>query len=274
MNRDRPAKVAASIRGKLLNIIRQSGQDPNILWSRYAFERLLYRLSVSPFADDFVLKGAMLFAAWSGEPHRPTFDLDLLGYGEDSAERMADIFRQLCHIEAPDDGLAFDANSIRVTPIREDLEYKGQRVNLIAYLLKARIPIQVDIGFGDIVTPQAQSIDYPTLLELPSPRIRACPRETVVAEKVHAMVSLGMINSRMKDFYDLYVISTKFAFEGPLLVEALKATFTRRRTPIPSSVPLALTDEFGRDATKNIQWSAFVRKGNIDSKVPVFLDVL
>jgi hypothetical protein len=274
MNRDRTANVAASIRGKLLNIIRQSGEPPNILWSRYACERLLYRLSISPFASDFVLKGAMLFAAWSGEAHRPTVDLDLLGYGEDSAERMEDVFRQVCRIDFHGDGLAFDADSIRVTPIREELEYKGQRVNLVAYLLKARIPVQVDIGFGDVVTPQAQMIDYPTMLQLPSPRICAYPRETVVAEKFQAMVGLGMLNSRMKDFYDLYMLSARFAFHGPLLAGAIKATFTRRRTQIPFSVPLALTNEFGNDATKNTQWKAFVRKGNIGSTAPGFLDVL
>ena len=274
MTREKHANVPASVRQKLLNIIRKTGDDPNLVWSRYATERLLYRLSISEFAGEFVLKGAMLFTVWSGEPHRPTVDLDLLGHGNDSGERIANVFRQICRMDVKDDGLVFDADNIRVSSIREDLEYHGQRVNLVAHLGKARIPIQVDIGFGDVITPKAEDIEYPTLLELPAPRIRAYPRETVVAEKLHAMVVLGIANSRMKDFYDLHMLASRFAFDGAILARAVKATFKRRKTPVPSVMPLALTEEFGHDVAKNVQWNAFIRKGSLKHKALDLMEVV
>jgi len=195
--------IAASIRQRLLNIIRETGDDPNLVWTRYAVERLLYRLSVSEYDEEFILKGAMLFMAWTGQAHRPTADVDFLGFGKDSSERITKIFQILCDMDVEPDGLNFDSETIKVGPIREDQEYQGKRVNLTAFLERARIPLQIDIGFGDVVTPNAEKIDYPTILKLPAPIIRAYTRETVVAEKFHAMVVLGIANSRMKDFYDL-----------------------------------------------------------------------
>ena len=268
MTQKKLTDVAASIRQRLLNKASQAGGDPHLIWSRYAAERLLYRLGASEFAKEFVLKGAALFTAWSPDPHRPTMDLDLLGHGEDSNERMAAIFRKLCDMEVPGDGLRFDADSIRVGPIREGLDYQGRRVVLVAYLDRMRMPIQVDIGFGDVVTPRAQWIDYPTLLDLPAPHIRACTQATVIAEKFHAMVVLGMANSRMKDFYDIHALATRFEFDGALLVQAVKATFKRRKTPVPDAIPLALSDTFAQDVAKNVQWEAFVRKGNLGTKAP------
>lgn len=252
--------LVASIRQRLLNTAARTGDDANQVWSRYAVERLLYRLSISEFSREFVLKGASLFAVWTGEPYRPTLDLDLLAYGEDSEERIVAIFRQLCAVEVEVDGIRFDAQNIRIETIRENAEYKGRRVHLVAFLGKAIIPVQVDIGFGDVVTPAPVVVNFPTLLDLPAPRIQACPRPTVVAEKLHAMVVLGMANSRMKDFYDLYTLAERFPFDGQLLVNAVKATFKRRNTDIPLEPPIALTDEFSRDRTKQAQWKAFVRK--------------
>ncbi len=162
------------------------------------------------------------------------------------------------------DGLAFDAATVKACPIREDQEYPGQRVTLTAFLEKSRIPLQVDVGFGDAVTPKAEKIDYPTILEFPAPSIRACPRETVVAEKFQAMVVLCIANSRMKDFYDLHILARDFSFEGNVLARAIKATFERRKTKIPTDSPLALTDEFALDETKSVQWSAFIRKGSLE----------
>jgi hypothetical protein len=201
-------------------------------------------------------------------------DLDLLGHGEDSNERMEDVFRRICRMNVENDGLTFDEGSIRVIPIREEVEYHGRRVNLLAYLGKARIPVQVDIGFGDVVTPKAEMIGYPTLLEMTSPRIQACPQPTVIAEKFHAMVILGIANSRMKDFYDLHTLANRFAFDGAILVKAIKATFRRRKTAVPSEPPIALTDEFGRDHTKNIQWNAFIRKSATNPEAMGFPIVL
>jgi len=274
MTQAQPTNIAASIRQKLLNFANQTGDDPNVIWTRYAIERLLYRLSVSEFKEEFVLKGAALFMVWLNEPHRPTMDLDLLGRGEDSNEHVGDIFRKVCRMDIENDGLNFREESIRVVPIRETMEYHGRRVNLQAYLGKVRIPLQVDIGFGDVVTPKAEMIEYPTLLKLQAPRIRAYPQPTVIAEKLHAMVTLGITNSRMKDFYDLYALASRFAFEGPILMKAIKATFQRRKTDIPSETPLALTEELSRDNTKNIQWNAFIRKSGIEPKGLVFEDVL
>ena len=274
MSKGKPTNVAASIRQKLLNLAGKTGDNPNIIWSRYTIERLLYRLSVSEFSGEFVLKGAVLFTVWSNEPHRPTMDLDLLGYGEDSHERMLNIFQIICRMNEADDGLVFDEKSIRIMPIREEMEYHGRRVNLLAYLGSMRIPVQVDIGFGDVVVPRAEMIEYPTMLELPAPRIRACSQSTVITEKFHAMVTLGIANSRMKDFYDLYVLASRFAFNGAVLVKAVKATFKRRKTPIPAETPIALSEQFGSDGTKNIQWKAFIRKSGIAQKSPEFLQML
>ena len=274
MTRDKPLNVAASVRQRLLNIIRETGDDPNLVWTRYATERLLYRLSVSEYAGDFILKGAMLFIVWTGQLYRPTVDMDFLGYGEDSSERLAGVFRNVCSIDVEPDGMIFDVNTVEVAPIREEQEYQGQRVTLTAFLGKARIPVQVDVGFGDVVTPKAKKISYPTLLDYPTPSILACPRETVVAEKFQTMVMLGIVNNRMKDFYDLYVLARDFSFDGNNLVRAIKATFKRRKTDIPIELPLALTDEFGRDEVKSVQWNALVRKSGLKEGVPEFLELL
>ena len=274
MTKDKPSNIVASVRQRLLNIIRHTGDDPNLVWTRYATERLLYRLSVSEYAGDFILKGAMLFMVWTGQAYRPTVDMDFLGLGEDSSERLAEVFRNVCGIDVEPDGLVFDADTVVATPIREEQEYQGQRVTLTAFLGKARIPVQVDVGFGDVVTPKAKKISYPTLLDFPAPNIRACPRETVVAEKFQSMVMLGIANSRMKDFYDLYVLARDFYFDGNTLVRAIKATFERRKTDIPIEPPLALTDEFGRDEVKSVQWNAFVRKSSLEAGMPEFLELL
>jgi hypothetical protein len=264
MTNGKRLNIAASVRQRLLNRIRETGDDPNLVWSRYATERFLYRLSVSEHAGEFILKGALLFLVWTGRTYRPTVDLDLLGSGDDSSERLAGLFRSVCDLDVEPDGMVFDAGTVVAVPIREGQEYQGQRIMLTAYLGKARIPIQVDVGFGDIITPQAEEVEYPTLLDFPAPRIRACTRETVVAEKFQAMVMLGIANSRMKDFYDVYLLAQKFEFDGDVLCRAFEATFKRRKTDIPTEPPLALTDEFGLDGLKSTQWKAFIRKSSLE----------
>lgn len=247
MSRARPANLAASVRQRLLNLSITQREDPHLTLTRYALERLLYRLAQSQYAGQFILKGAMLFVLWTKSAHRPTRDLDLLGFGEASGERLTAVFQEMCGVVVEPDGLEFDPDSIRVAEIREGQSYQGQRVKLIARLGNANIPAQVDIGFGDVVTPEAQAIDYPTLLNLPAPRIRAYPPETVVAEKLQALVDLGMQNSRMKDFYDLWIIARQFSFEGPTMVAAVRATFERRATTLPKTVPTGLSEEFATD---------------------------
>ena len=228
-------------------------------------ERLLYRLSVSKHRDDFVLKGALLFQLWTSEPYRPTRDLDLLGQGSGSAERYRKIFTELCSQRVEDDGLNLLPDTIRVERIRDEEEYDGVRVLLEARLANARIPLQIDVGFGDVITPGPIELEYPTLLSFPAPKLRAYSKESVVAEKFEAMVKLGMANSRMKDFYDLWVIARQFEFGGPVLSVAINATFERRRTALPSSRPLAFTAEFGEAATKQTQWKAFLRKSGLNA---------
>ncbi len=233
--------------------------------TRYALERLLYRLSQSEHRDVFILKGAMLFQLWSDQPHRPTRDLDLLGRGANSIPRFEQIIREVCRKAVEEDGLAFSAESVRGDVIKEDQEYEGLRFTLECRLENARIPIQIDIGFGDVVTPAASEATYPVLLDFPAPILAVYSRESVVAEKFQAMVMLGMANSRMKDFYDLWILARQFDFQGPLLCKAIRATFEKRRTPVPADVPTALSPEFSRDRSKQVQWRAFVNKSKLDT---------
>jgi hypothetical protein len=266
--------VASSIRQRLLNLAKAQGEDFQRLLVRFANERLLYRLSTSPHASDFVLKGAMLLFAWTERPTRATQDLDLLGRGEVTAARLRSVFRELCDAEAPPDGLVFLPGTVRVSLIREEQEYGGFRVKLEAKLTEARIALQVDVGIGDAVTPRPAFLDYPGLLELPSARIRAYPREAVVAEKFHAMVEYGLENSRMKDFFDLWLLAREFEFDGERLAQAIAATFKRRRSRLPTGTPVAFTPTFASDATKRSQWTAFLKRSRVQAEVPAFEEVL
>ena len=198
---------------------------------------------------------------WSDQPHRPTRDVDFLGFGDSSEASLVAIFRDLCDIPVENDGLTLMAASVQVEVIRDETEYGGMRVRLFGDLAGARVPIQADIGFGDAVTPEAREIEYPTLLGNPAPHLKAYPRETVVAEKYQALVHLGMANSRMKDFYDLWVITRKFDFDGLILSEAIRNTFSRRHTSLPEHASPGLSPEFHEDVQKNTQWNAFIRKG-------------
>ena len=267
-----PRNIGASIRARLLDRSRREGADFQNLLTRYALERLLYRLSVSADRDRFVLKGAMLFAAWLDDPFRPTGDLDLLGFGDDEVERIADTFRGICAIEASDDGVIFDIDGLKAAAIREGADYGGVRVRTGATIGGARVPIQIDIGFGDAITPGAVELEYPTMLDGPAPRLRAYPVETVVAEKFEALVSLGLANTRMKDFYDLWLISRTFDFESAGLSEAIRRTFERRRTNLPLEVPTGLSDTFAREKAR--QWRAFLRRERLASAPDAFDELI
>lgn len=264
MSKKNPENIAASVRQRLLNLSKDRKEDFNLILTRYAVERFLYRISQSDHADKFVLKGAMLTAILIGEVHRPTRDLDLLGFGDPEAEAIKDVIREICQAEVEKDGLEYDAENVEIDEIRGNQDYPGQRVKINVKLGSAKITIQVDIGFGDAVTPKAETISYPVLLDFPAPRIRAYNKETQIAEKLQAMVFLGMANSRMKDFYDIFILSKTFSFKGDALVKAIKATFDRRGTEIPEDIPLALTDEFANDSDKNTQWKAFIRRNGLD----------
>jgi predicted nucleotidyltransferase component of viral defense system len=251
-----PTNIAASIRARLLNLARQGGQPFDVILSRFVHERLLYRLSRSQYADRFVLKGAMLLTTWLPKTARGTRDLDLLGFGDSSVPHILSIFSEVLPIAA-DDGVEFDPGALRVGLIREELDYGGVRVRGIASLSGARIAVVVDIGFGDSVEPGLETIDYPVLLDLPAPKLRAYAPETVIAEKFQAMVALGRANSRMKDFYDIWILSRTFRFDEDRLARAITATFARRQTAIPISAPDALTSGFADDPLKQRQWAAF-----------------
>jgi hypothetical protein len=257
--------LAQSVQTRLVRHAKAIGVDPNLVLSRYATERLLYRLSRSPHVECFVLKGALLLLVWLGETTRPTRDADLLGVGDLSAGTLATMFAEMCALDVEPDGLAFDITSISVAAIRPEDAYGGQRVTLLARLGPARLRVQVDVGIGDAVTPEPEWLDYPSLLDLPRPRLRAYPPETAIAEKVHAMAVLGSKNSRMRDFFDVHALATERAFDGDVLVRALSATFARRRTEIPVGTPIALTPDFADVEGKRAQWAAFLRRSRLTS---------
>lgn len=256
--------IEASIRQRLLNLSRTRGEDFGFVLTRYANERFLHRLCQSEHADKFILKGGMLLLAWTEELYRPTRDVDFLGFGDSSDDSLINAVKDICVTPVELDGLVFNTEDIQVIDIREDEEYQGKRITLKASLGAAQIYLQLDIGFGDVVSPEIEIIEYPTMLELSTPRIRAYPKETVVAEKLDAIVKLGMVNSRMKDFYDIWMMSRIFTFNGQVLQEAINATFNRRKTPIPNSTPLALTHEFAETRDHKKQWSAFLRRNRLD----------
>lgn len=263
---------AAPIRQRLLNIAREQKIEFQLILTRFALERFLYRLSQSKYSNDFVLKGAMLFQVWGGAMHRPTRDLDLLSFGEPDIAYFTATIREICAEELSNDGVLFQTDSILLERIKEEDEYQGIRATLMATLDTARIPLQIDIGFGDAVIPTPLNVDYPTLLDLPKPTLRAYSKETVIAEKFHAMVHRGIANSRMKDFYDVWVLATTYTFEARTLRDAIRSTFDRRDTPLPIDAPLALTGEFAGDAAKKAQWIAFVRKGKFLANQSLALD--
>jgi predicted nucleotidyltransferase component of viral defense system len=257
------SNLPASILARLLTLAKQRGDDYSLLLNRFAMERLLWRLSKSAHADRFLLKGALLFTLWYGDPHRPTRDADLLGFGPMEQANLIATFREIAAMDEGD-GIVFDPESVKADAIREDNTYGGTRIHLLARIASAWCALRIDVGFGDAVTPQPQSIIYPTLLkEFEAPSLRVYPVYTVIAEKYHAMILLGQANSRMKDFYDLAVIARRTELNGATLASAIKATFARRNTALPTERPLALTRQFSADAGKVRQWQAFLNKNGI-----------
>jgi hypothetical protein len=252
--------VAASVRARLTTLAQSRKETVDRVFLRYAIERLLARMAASPYCNTFILKGAMLFAVWADRPFRSTGDLDLLGSGDPDPTLITGVFSSICTTSIDDDGVIFDPASVTVTPMREEEQYPGVTVAIIAKLAGARLHVHIDIGFGDAVTPPAALIAYPTLLKGPAPHIRAYPPQTVVAEKLEAMASLGMRNSRLKDFYDMWVISQVMTFTGGSLVDAITATFRRRQTALSEVPPIALSAAFANDVDKQRQWAGFLRR--------------
>ena len=254
--------LAASVKARLQNEAARRGDDFNLLLLRYGIERLLFRLSKSVHADRFLLKGAMLFVVWDEKTHRPTRDLDLLGFGHPEKADLENVFREVVAVPVVDDGLVFDPISVRADEIREDNAYGGVRICIMGKLGRAEMPVQIDVGVGDAVTPAPETAIFPALLDFPAPQVRTYPVYTVVADKFEAMAKLGIANTRMKDFHDVWFLTRRFQLDGPTLRRAIEATFARRQTILPAW-PEPLTDAFVTNRTKQLQWAAFIRRNTL-----------
>lgn len=257
MSNREPTDISASVKQRLLNLQRRTGEPFDLVLLQYASERFLYRLTKSRFADRFVLKGAMLLIQWIDKPHRPTRDVDMLGFVENSAAAISAAIKDILDTLVQEDGLVFDTSSVQVEAIREEAEYGGMRAKLKCCLGKATITLQVDIGSGD-APGRLEEITLRPMLDQPAPVVRAYPMETVIAEKFHAMVEKGIANSRMKDFIDVWLLSREFDFDGTVLAQAIKATFESRGTPLSSEPPIALTSSFSSSAEKVRQMNLFL----------------
>jgi hypothetical protein len=257
-----PRNIAASVHQRLLSKARERGRPFSELLQYFAMERFLYRLSKSRYAGNFVLKGALMLTVWEAPFTRPTMDIDLLGRIDNRVETMVEVTREICLQKVEPDGIDFDIATIEAERIVEDAEYEGIRVRFWGSLETAQIVMQLDIGFGDIVIPSPEPTNYPTLLDFPAPRIRGYSRESTIAEKFESMVKFGILNSRMKDFFDIWLMSRQFNFDGATLAEATSKTFSTRGTTIQPD-PVALTNNFAGDPTKAAQWRGFVRKSRL-----------
>lgn len=248
--------LAASVQARLQNRARETSRPFQELLQYYAMERFLYRLSKTPHRTSFVLKGALMLYVWDAPLARATKDVDLLGRLDNSLENLERVVRDVCTVDVEPDGMLFDPATVKTERIKEDADYEGVRVRFVGLLGKARVAMQIDVGFGDVITPGAEAITYPALLDFPAPEISGYPRETVVAEKFQAMVYLRTMNSRMKDFYDVWLLASQFPFDGLVLGEAMAATFSKRETVIDTA-PIALTRDFTDQASTLAQWNAF-----------------
>lgn len=258
-----PAQLAASVRQRLLNIARAQGKPFDVVLVTFGLERLIYRLSLSAHRDDYILKGGMLVSIWTEDDNRFTRDADFLGKGDPSAERLKAVFAEVMVIDA-EDGLRFDIGALRASDIREGQEYGGIRLKTVAMLGTTRIPITIDIGFGDAIAGLVYTLTYPSLLDMPEATIRAYPPETVIAEKFHAIVVLGTANGRMKDYYDLWTIPRSLHVDPAALSKAIQATFARRKTELPSTIPPGLSAAFATDAQKASQWRNYCASIGVD----------
>jgi hypothetical protein len=264
--------LTASVHQRLLNEAKATDRPFDEILQRFAIERFLYRLSKSRQSEHFVLKGALMLPVWSGPGSRPTRDIDLLGTIENSPEAVAEAMAEACEVDVERDGLLFAAGSVEARRITEDAEYSGVRVSLRATLGNARIKLQVDIGIGDSVFPAPSRIEYPTLLDFPAPELSGYPVESSIAEKFQAMVKLGLLNSRMKDFCDVWMLSGACDFKGDVLAEAIRRTFSRRGTPVTAD-SMVFDSKFARDSEKQTQWAAFVGRPGLEEAPGRFVDV-
>ena len=256
------SNVAASIRARLLNRAKAEETEFQLFLDRYACERFLYRLGESEARDRCILKGASLLALWMDEPYRSTRDVDLLAFGENDEDTVRYVMETICSVSCPEDGIALDISTLKVSAIRDGQRYGGQRATLIALLGNAKCNVQVDFGFGDVVVPGPEEAQLPTLIgDVPAPFLLTYPQVSSIAEKFESMVQLGIGNSRMKDFYDIWALSEIFDFDGPKLQEAVARCFDRRGTPWGAELPEALTPAFYSNPRLQDYWTAYGHHG-------------
>ena len=268
--------IAASVLARLKNVAKANGLVYNEVLFRYGIERVLKRIEKSDYASKCILKGGTLFIIWNGGfSYRPTMDADLEFRGDGSPENLKRMFEEIATVPGEDeDGLRIDKESISANPIREDDQYGGVRVTMMTYVGKVRIPVQFDVGIGDAITPSPRKVSFPALLDAESPRLKIYPRETVIAEKVETIVKRGLANSRMKDYYDLWVLQQEKKVNPDVARMAMARTFARRGTPFPKEVPEGLLDSFATDESKTKQWAAFLQKNRLGADNTTLLDVV
>lgn len=255
--------LEASIRARLQNEAKETNRSFSEILQYYGMERFLYRFSRSKYADKFILKGALMFTVWQIPERRTTLDIDFLARYDNQTATIEKVIKDVCSVPVIPDGLVFDAKTVRGQKTKEDMEYEGVRVKFIGLLERSRIPMQIDVGFGDVIYPKPNVIDYPVILDFPKPHLKGYPPESVVSEKFEAMVKLGLLNSRMKDFYDIWLMMRQFDFNGLQLTEALKKTFERRKTPLPQNTPLFAEEIYDEKSDRQTLWRAFLKKGEI-----------
>ena len=251
--------MGASVRQRLLNYAKANNRPFAEVLQYYAMERFLYRLSISPHASKFLLKGALLLTAWRAPMSRPTMDIDLLGRTSNEVDDIVNLLKEVAQVDALDDGITFDLDSFSGSVIREDADYSGVRTVFTGHLNAARVTMQIDIGFGDVVTPAPEQLAYPTILDFPAPALLGYTRETVIAEKLEALVQLRMLNSRMKDYFDIWILLRHPELDQAVLRAAIERTFKNRKMEIDAT-PIGLSPQFGTDLAKQAQWRAFLKR--------------
>jgi len=255
--------IQASVRALLQNKAKETNRPFAEVLQYYGMERFLYRFSRSEYVDKFILKGALLFTVWQIPERRTTLDIDFLARYDKQVASIEAVMRDVCDVSVDPDGLVFDSKNVEGRKIKEDADYEGVRVKFLGFLERSRIPMQIDVGFGDIVYPKTKVVDYPVILDFPKPHLKGYPPEGVISEKFEAMVKLGLLNSRMKDFYDIWLMMRQFDFSGSNLAEALKRTFKHRKTDPPKAQPLFAEEIYNEKSDRQTLWKAFLKKGDI-----------
>jgi len=255
--------IKASIKARLQNKAKETNRPFSEILQYYSMERFLYRFSRSKYADKFILKGALMFTVWQVPERRTTLDIDFLARYDNKVTDIEMVMKDICNMSVESDGLIFDSKTVNGKKIKEDADYEGVRVKFMGFLERSRIPMQIDVGFGDIIYPKPKIIDYPVILDFPKPHLKGYPAESVVSEKFEAMVKLGLLNSRMKDFYDIWLMMRQFDFNGLELAEALKRTFEHRKTDFPKAKPLFSEEIYDEKSDRQTLWKAFLIKNDI-----------